>query len=170
MPSCSECGGELVIRNEDRPLDNLPGVVVRDAEVETCPTCGAEAEVYAAMGPLFDQVARALVGKRGRLASTEVRFLRGLLGLSGRALAKRLGVTPESVSRWERDREPIGTTPDRLLRLLAVVALKLPGFSPDMLDRVGGEVTPLHMALRWDGKHWREDREPPREAAAEARA
>src|SRR5262245_38550413 len=50
-------------------------------------------------------------------------FLRKQLGLSGIELAAHLGTTPESVSRWEHGRTPMGVTPDRLLRLMVVVAL-----------------------------------------------
>jgi transcriptional regulator with XRE-family HTH domain len=53
---------------------------------------------------------------------SEIRFLRRQLGLSGIDLATHLGATPESVSRWEHGRTPMGVTTDRLLRLMVVVA------------------------------------------------
>lgn len=67
-------------------------------------------------------VAMAIIGKRQRLLSSEIRFLRKQLGLSGIGLAMHLGTTPESVSRWEHGRTRMGTTADRLLRLMVAVA------------------------------------------------
>ena len=75
-----------------------------------------------AVEELHHAIARAIIAKRQRLTSKETRFLRKQLGLSGIELATHLGATPESVSRWEHGRTPMGVTADRLLRLMVVVA------------------------------------------------
>lgn len=76
------------------------------------------------MLPKIEQLHRAIalgvVAKRPRLTAAEIRFLRKYLGWSGAAFAKHMGVTPESVSRWENDREQMGAVADRLLRLMVV--------------------------------------------------
>ena len=61
------------------------------------------------------------VAKReGRLTGAEVRFLRKAgLGLSQIDFARTVGVDPATVSRWENDKEPVGTPADRAIRLMA---------------------------------------------------
>lgn len=58
------------------------------------------------------------------MTGEDLRRIRKRLGLTQAALAERLGVTPTSVARWERNevsiREPIA----RLIRLLAAMKLK----------------------------------------------
>ena len=74
--------------------------------------------------------------------------------MSGIELATHLGATPESVSRWEHGRTPMGVTADRLLRLMVVVALG--GAYPlKMLRTVARDVpraTPIH--VRWQNGAW----------------
>jgi DNA-binding transcriptional regulator YiaG len=48
----------------------------------------------------------------------EVRFLRKHLGWSGADFAAHMGVDPTTVSAWENERKPFGTSSDRLLRLI----------------------------------------------------
>jgi transcriptional regulator with XRE-family HTH domain len=54
------------------------------------------------------------------LTGPEIRFLRKFLGLSGVDFARRMGVAPEVVSKWEHDKDPIGGQSDRLLRMMVV--------------------------------------------------
>ena len=51
----------------------------------------------------------------------QVAFLRHHLDMTGEELARHLGVSKTSVSRWETGREPIGQVPDRLLRTLVIL-------------------------------------------------
>ena len=53
-----------------------------------------------------------------KLNGRDIRFLRKALGYSGKELAGRMEVTAETVSRWENDRELIGSTSEKLLRLI----------------------------------------------------
>jgi transcriptional regulator with XRE-family HTH domain len=54
------------------------------------------------------------------LAPIEIRFLRKHIGLSGEDFAQRMGVTRETVSRWETGANQMGAVADRLLRLLVI--------------------------------------------------
>lgn len=94
----------------------------------------------------------AIVGKRQRLLSSEIRFLRKQLELSGIDLALHLGTTPESVSRWEHGRTPMGTTADRLLRLMVVVAhgTAYPLNSLRTMALDGPKTIPIHARRRDD--------------------
>ena len=60
---------------------------------------------------LHRTIAMAIVGKKTRLTAEEIRFRRKYLGWSGADFARHMGVTPESISRWENEKErmnPVG--------------------------------------------------------------
>lgn len=118
--ACMNCGGELLgPEPKTVPYRALPGVVLVGAPVWTCSACG-ETEVGI---PRLEQLQRLLahvVARRpGRLEPAEIRFLRKHLGWSGREFAASFGVAPETVSRWEHGERNMGSTAERLLRLLA---------------------------------------------------
>ena len=46
-------------------------------------------------------LARAIVGQKARLAGSEIRFLREVLGWSGANFAEHMGTPAKRVSRWE---------------------------------------------------------------------
>lgn len=116
---CVVCGADLAppVRR-DIPDDSLPGVMLCGIEVSTCPSCGEEEIAIPNIEGLHRELARLLAGKPSRLTGREVRFLRKVMGWSGRSFALLIGVTPETVSRWENDKEPIGPVAERLLRVL----------------------------------------------------
>jgi DNA-binding transcriptional regulator YiaG len=72
------------------------------------------------MAQLHRMLADRFVRQQRMLAPVEIRFLRKHVGLSGTQLAQRMGVTRETVSRWETGAVPMGSVADRLLRLLVV--------------------------------------------------
>ncbi len=82
---------------------------------------------------LHRAIALAVVSKRPRLTAHEVRFLRKYLGWSGADFAKHMGVTPESVSRWENEREQMSPVADRLLRLMVVTRAPVSEYPLDSL-------------------------------------
>ncbi len=79
--------------------------------------CG---EIIADIPNIYDLhtfIARILIKKASSLTGKEIRFLRKELLLKANELATVLGVTKVTVSRWENDKEKIGLTTDRLIRL-----------------------------------------------------
>jgi len=65
---------------------------------------------------LHAAIGKFLVRERGTLSGQEVRFLRSELLLSQRNLASILGVTEQTVRRWEHGGVPIPATSDAALR------------------------------------------------------
>jgi DNA-binding transcriptional regulator YiaG len=65
---------------------------------------------------LNEVLAKAIAKKPHRLTPGEIRFLRKYLGWSGKDFAQFMGVTPETVSRWENGAGRIGETAERFLR------------------------------------------------------
>jgi len=52
------------------------------------------------------------------MSGREVQRVRRLLSLTQRVFAERVGVTPNTVARWERDELTVGSTAAILIRLL----------------------------------------------------
>jgi DNA-binding transcriptional regulator YiaG len=120
----------------------------------SCPRCGDSELAVSDIEGLHHAIARAIIVKRQRLMPSEIRYLRKQLRMSGVELATHVGATPESVSRWEHGRTPMGVTSDRLLRLMVVVALG--GAYPLKTLRVVAQheprATPIH--VRWQNGVW----------------
>lgn len=65
---------------------------------------------------LHDAIGRFLVQERKVLSGPEIRFLRHELLMSQGSLAKFLGVTEQTVRRWEQGRQEIPRAADAVLR------------------------------------------------------
>lgn len=124
MSPCSECGGQMTGRRENFRYGLAADweATVKDVMVHRCGACGNYEVTIERLSPLHQALVRAVLLKPGRLAGEEITFLRSHLGVTGRELARTLGVTPQALSTWEQDKHPIGGGSDRTLRL--VVALE----------------------------------------------
>lgn len=120
---CEDCGKPVTTEHSAvrrYNIGGLPHVELHGVEVTTCPGCGKEGIAIPRIGQLHRVLAEAFVKQPRMLAPVEIRFLRKHIGLSGVDFAKMMGVTRETVSRWETGANPMGGTADRLLRLLVV--------------------------------------------------
>jgi len=119
MQKCVECGGKIHTI-KDRPYhydESGLDVVLYGITQFQCEDCG---EDYVSL-PNVERLHRAIGGficsqRKALLTPAEIIFLRKDLHLKSKELAALLGVRPETVSRWERGKESIGETQDRLLR------------------------------------------------------
>ena len=84
------------------------------------------------------------------------RFLRSILELSGVDLARVLGTSPVSVSRWENGRAPMGVQADKLLRMLVAALPGQNAYSIEELQSAASskEQAPLRVQLRLKGNAW----------------
>jgi putative zinc finger/helix-turn-helix YgiT family protein len=120
---CDECGG---LRTTERSavrrynIGGLPHVELHGVEVTRCTACGKEDIAIPRIGQLHRVLAEGFIKQQRMLASVEVRFLRKYVGLSTADFAKMMGVTRETVCRWESGSHPMGAVADRLLRLIVV--------------------------------------------------
>lgn len=120
---CPVCGkGALEIRREPRRYGRGIDVILMDLEVRHCQTCGEEFEVIPNIERLHEAIARDLAKSGHRLRAGEVRFLRTHLGYSSADFARVMGVSPETVSRWESKGAPkrMALSAERLLRLMVL--------------------------------------------------
>lgn len=67
---------------------------------------------------LHDAIGKCLITQKKELSSKEIRFLRHEMLMSQKTLAEILGVTEQTVHRWEKSKTEIPKSSDRLLRIV----------------------------------------------------
>jgi putative zinc finger/helix-turn-helix YgiT family protein len=158
---CAECGGKLKTTGSTHRYveSGLPSVVLRGVSVRKCQACGADEVAIPNIAGLHRCIAEILVARKSALVAAEIRFLRQFLGHSSKDFAKLLGVTAETLSRWENAKRDIPPVVDRVVRLLVVNTPPRTDYSADMLSNIR-PTAPKHarMALRLRGDGWEADR------------
>jgi transcriptional regulator with XRE-family HTH domain len=86
---------------------------------------GEKTVTIQAVGRLHKVIAAMVVQKPHALNGKELRFLRTEMGMTQAELANILRCESLTISRWERDENPINEAADALVRLLAEETLKL---------------------------------------------
>ena len=155
---CPECGTEMKVEHRDHPYteSGLPNVVLIGLEFRVCPECGEEERVMPRLAQLHRAIAEAVADQTARLTGAEIRFLRKHLGWSGEDFAAVMGVRPESVSRWENDKEPMGAPAERLLRLMALRERPVSSYPNERLaDIAKGEARAVKLEARANKSGWK---------------
>jgi putative zinc finger/helix-turn-helix YgiT family protein len=153
--ACLDCAGAMKVSREPHRYSITPkwSVTIADTEIRRCVKCGSwEVEI-----PRPDALQRTIAGevirKPARLAGPELVFLRRCLDLTGRALAKALGVSHEALSRWENEALVVPATVERLLRaMVALETLEGDRFSVATLAAIEGDAGPLRLVVTLDAK------------------
>ncbi len=154
--NCLNCGHEMTTGREDYPYDacGLPNVTLAGVEVRRCAACGEHEVVIPAVESLHQALATAVIERREKLLPIEVRYLRKYLGLAANELATQMGVTPETVSRWENGAQPMGAVAERLLRLMVAQTNAEPHDTAWLAD-VARDETPALAGLKVAAPDWR---------------
>jgi putative zinc finger/helix-turn-helix YgiT family protein len=161
MTACTECGGLVKTRREKHyryAECGLPNVIVDGIEISECQRCGETYTGIPAIEGLHRAIAAAVIHKKGRLAREEIKFLRKSLGWSGVDFARRMGTAPETVSRWENGRAPMGPTADRLLRLLVAKETPVTEYPVDVLAQLAAgdrPTRPVRLEVKRGPKGWK---------------
>ncbi len=95
----------------------LDSVYLKNVLVFHC-ECGAVIPEIPKMASLHRAIVLDLLKKTTLLSGEEIRFIRKMAGFSSVALAKFMGVHPVTVSKWEHNTSNIGSSNDRVLRLI----------------------------------------------------
>ncbi len=135
---CSECGGNLKKTRSDSYHyieSGLSNVYLSRINVWICKECGAEEAEIPSIELLHNEIARLLVTKRKGLNPSEFRFLRAYLGFSGKDFANCVGVSPETISRWENKKVEIPQAVDNLLRHMTLLNKKNHEYSVESLAK-----------------------------------
>jgi len=119
---CLNCNKEmkLVIENHKYTECGLDNIVIVNMKRYLCPNCDEEYLNIPNMETLHRAIAETIANDFHRLSNKEFRFLREYLGYSGAFFAKLIGVTRESVSRWENGKAVIPRHMELLIRMLAL--------------------------------------------------
>jgi len=117
---CPECGHALrrALRDYHYTESGLDNVVLERAPVYVCLDHGVQAVALRNVQGIHGAIAAALLKLKRPLRGVEIRFLRKHHGWSQAELARRLGVTEVTVSRWETEAPAIGSANEQRLRLL----------------------------------------------------
>jgi putative zinc finger/helix-turn-helix YgiT family protein len=155
---CPDCGAVLRVARQPHRYTIHPkwAITIADAEVSHCDKCGYFEVAIPKPDALHRTISAAVIRKSALLSGPELAFLRSVLRMTGRALAKSLGVVQESVSRWENDALPVSPPIDHLLR--AMVALTLDGekFPVETFAQIEGQAGPMKLVVRVDERGlWR---------------
>lgn len=107
---------------------------------------------------LHNVIATNIASQTNKLLPEEIRFLRTHLGFSGTDFADHVGVSAESVSRWESGSVNMKEATEKLLRVL--ILSKTGPFND--YDELKGfakiqRKTALKRTFRIKKSHWRED-------------
>lgn len=107
---CSECNTEMIFGTH--PIETRVGrhvVVSRTVPHDRCPSCGYF-ELDAKVGELLElRAAQVVMHEVQDLDPAALKFARKALGLNQTALASKLGLTQETISRYETGAFPVGT-------------------------------------------------------------
>lgn len=138
---CPNCRVEMVTRNGNYLYteSGLHHITLHNVEIRNCKKCGEQTVSIPKIEELHRVIAFAIIKKKDRLTANEIRYLRKYLGWSGKDFAEHMGVTPETVSRWETGKESMGPVADRLLRLILVQNKPVESYSLDLLREVNQE-------------------------------
>ncbi len=163
----ADLSGYFVLEFYRDPLIPVPTILVSSA-LGTPHVTGSIPNVLIPELPrLLEQICteRALAAKK--LSGREIAFLRKTLGFTGRRLADLLGVTPETLSRWENNREQMGLPSERMLRLrvFTTFAKDRPSFQHDVATllemKISDDISSNNEALffryggdQLNGKRW----------------
>jgi len=155
--TCDQCGGATTTERENflYTASGLPNVTLVGVEVVRCPQCGGFEVAIPRIEELHRVIAQAVVRKPAPLTAAEVRFLRKWLGWSGVDFAAHMGVTPETVSRWETDAQPPGSAAERALRLMVVTRAPVQDYSLELLKAIDVNATgPFRVQMQADETGW----------------
>ncbi len=109
-------------------------------------------------------LATHFINQTRALAPIEVRFLRKHIGLSTGDFAECMGVSRETVSRWETGNKTMGGQADRLLRLLVATSMPITDYpAKDVLMEIdptkAAPKRPARFGMRASPDGWRRERE-----------
>ena len=155
--NCEQCGGPTTTARENfhYSASGLPNVTLIGVQVTRCPKCGAFEVDIPRIEELHRTIAGEVVTKRAPLTPAEIRFLRKWLGWAGVDFAAHMGVTPETVSRWETGNFGVGASADRLLRMMVVNRAPVQDYSLEMLKAIDESAsTPFRLGVEADEKGW----------------
>lgn len=126
MANCAHCSSENVqitaIKKSDLEALDIP-VAIEGINKVKCADCDSDDILVPDLSGLIAAAALSLASMPYKLNANEIKFCRKALGYSSKRLAEELDIAPETVSRWENEKQPIGAAQERILRMKLVSEL-----------------------------------------------
>lgn len=122
---CFNCNKRMSKKTEgyhytESGLDN----VYLETPVFRCIKCKEVIADIPVIGELHVHIAVGLIKKDSLLTGKEIRFLRKQMNLKANELADILGVTKQTVSRWENGKTEVSPYNDKLIRMICIQLLQ----------------------------------------------
>ena len=138
---CFNCGKKSMKVVKSKPYNysecGLDNIVLHGITQYECKKCGENYVSIPNMEGLHLTIGKAICcKKRSLLTPQEIKFLRKELHQKSKELARALGVTDTTVSRWENGKSPIHEAQDRFLRSLYMMFVSDQFEKPIRLDAV----------------------------------
>lgn len=149
MQNCAQCNGSAIrstrLETHNYALGGLRVELISSAFELVCADCGESAILIPNLSGLTAAVAIARVQEAVKLNGREIRFLRKSLGMTARVLGDKIGIAPETVSRWEADKLVVSPQNEMLLRLLVagIMTERAPAMDVSIEAILGLKVTPF---------------------------
>jgi putative zinc finger/helix-turn-helix YgiT family protein len=154
--TCIQCGGKLTMKRENYRYiaSGLSNVTLLGVKVRRCAKCGDHEVVIPHIEELHRVLAAAVVREKSRLSKDGIRFLRKYLGYSGVDFAKVVGVSAETISRWENGKEKMGSSAEKLVRMLVVHTQPTRHYPIESLAAITEGRKPKPLGVRPKGNGW----------------
>jgi DNA-binding transcriptional regulator YiaG len=123
-----------------------PVTLINAVYEERCEACGFTQKVIPDLDGLIAAVAASRALHPLKLRGEEIKFMRKALEVSAKDLAALMNVAPETISRWENNREPIAPGTEKFLRLLVAGLLREKAPEIDCGVDVTGEIAKMKIA------------------------
>ena len=123
---CELCNSETkILKGQDWHYteSGLDNVYLGNVDVRLCVACEAKSPRILRIKHLHAAIGRAIALQKIPLSGKDARYLRKHLGLQAKEWAVLLRVPPETLSRWENDKQAIGAQSDSLIRALYFLKL-----------------------------------------------
>lgn len=137
---CPRCGADKMRERNHEEVIEVDGRTFKGNV--SAAVCGACEEMFIPMGPLerLEQRVAAELVRVGASSGQAFKFMRKAVGLKAAELADLLGVSAETISRWENEAPDRGDTrraPDRAaVAVLGAIVLEHMKDSTETLDRL----------------------------------
>lgn len=129
---CLVCGStDINTEFKSRSFDQygLDKVILKNVQHITCEDCGYHTYTIPKHNLVLKQIRELLAYKCRVLDGREFAFLRNHLDYSGIELARYMGVSNVSISRWERGEQEVSALADRLIKAMTIDSIGRKGLN-----------------------------------------
>lgn len=161
---CLMCGSKFIADKNTLfhyTKSGLSKVYLKGIQILKCSSkdCDEEEIIIPNIEELHQLLAEKIAAQPNILLPEEIRFLRTHLGFSGVDFSKVMGVSPETVSRWEKGTVNMKEATERLLRVLILSKLGPFRNYEDLREFASKSTkTALKRVFELDHSHWQESK------------